>query len=168
LVVSLLYLLFRRGLAVAALRLRSREFKELEIVVLRHELAVLRLWGSLIRFRLQIRVFSSADRVHAPHKPQPGFSRASRTISARRSAPVAGLPGGRCGNVQRRASSDRCQRRIVSGRTNRLPHRSRGSIRANAARKHPISWTATRPDHLPAKHRKLVTQDQQLDLVHGV
>jgi hypothetical protein len=27
---------------VAALRLRSREFKELEIVVLRHELAVLR------------------------------------------------------------------------------------------------------------------------------
>jgi len=39
LVVSLLYLLFRRALAVAALRLRSREFKELEIVVLRHELA---------------------------------------------------------------------------------------------------------------------------------
>jgi hypothetical protein len=42
LVVSLLYLLFRRALAVAALRPRSREFKELEIVVLRHELAVLR------------------------------------------------------------------------------------------------------------------------------
>ena len=40
--VSLLYLLFRRVLAVASLRLRSREFKELEIVVLRHELAVLR------------------------------------------------------------------------------------------------------------------------------
>jgi hypothetical protein len=32
LVVSVLYLLFRRALAVAALRLRSREFKELEIV----------------------------------------------------------------------------------------------------------------------------------------
>ena len=41
-VASLLYLLFRRVLAVAVLRLRSREFKELEIVVLRHELAVLR------------------------------------------------------------------------------------------------------------------------------
>ena len=41
-VVSLLYLLFQRALAVAALRLRSREFKELEIVVLRHELAGLR------------------------------------------------------------------------------------------------------------------------------
>ena len=35
--VSLVYLLFRRALAVAALRVRSREFKELEIVVLRHE-----------------------------------------------------------------------------------------------------------------------------------
>lgn len=40
--VSLVYLLFRRALAVAALRVRSREFKELEIVVLRHQLAVLR------------------------------------------------------------------------------------------------------------------------------
>jgi hypothetical protein len=35
---SLVYLLFRRVLAVAALRLPSGEFKELEIVVLRHEL----------------------------------------------------------------------------------------------------------------------------------
>jgi hypothetical protein len=42
LVVSLLYLLFRRALVVAAPRFRSREFKELEIVVLRHEVAVLR------------------------------------------------------------------------------------------------------------------------------
>jgi hypothetical protein len=40
--ISLLYLLFRHAFAVAALRLRSREFKELEIVVLRHELGVLR------------------------------------------------------------------------------------------------------------------------------
>jgi hypothetical protein len=40
LVVSVLYLLFRRALAVVALRFRSREFKELEIVVLRHALAV--------------------------------------------------------------------------------------------------------------------------------
>jgi hypothetical protein len=38
----LLYLLFRRALAVASLRLRSREFEDLEIVALRHELAVLR------------------------------------------------------------------------------------------------------------------------------
>jgi len=45
LVVSLLYLLFRRALAVAALRLRSREFKELEIVVLRHVAKILRQAG---------------------------------------------------------------------------------------------------------------------------
>jgi hypothetical protein len=38
---SLCYLVLRRVLQLAALRLRSEEFKELEIVVLRHELAVL-------------------------------------------------------------------------------------------------------------------------------
>ena len=39
---SFCYLVLRRLLQLAALRLRSDEFKELEIVVLRHELAVLR------------------------------------------------------------------------------------------------------------------------------
>jgi hypothetical protein len=42
LVWSLCYLVVRRVLQLAALRFRSDEFKELEIVVLRHELAVLR------------------------------------------------------------------------------------------------------------------------------
>jgi hypothetical protein len=40
--VSLVYLVVRRVLQLAALRFRSSEFKELEIVVLRHELSVLR------------------------------------------------------------------------------------------------------------------------------
>jgi len=60
LVVSLLYLLFRRAFAVAALRLRSREFKELEIVVLRHELAVLRRQVSRPRLDETDRVFLAA------------------------------------------------------------------------------------------------------------
>ena len=54
--VSLVYLLFRRVLAVAALRLRSREFKELEIVVLRpdtllgwHRRLVRRRWTYVAR-----------------------------------------------------------------------------------------------------------------------
>ena len=59
-VVSLLYLLFRRVLAVAALRFRSREFKELEIVVLRHELSVLRSQISRPRLDERDRVFLAA------------------------------------------------------------------------------------------------------------
>jgi hypothetical protein len=74
LIVSLLYLLFRRALAVAALRLRSRKFKELEIVVLRHELAVLGPWGSET-------VSASAGSI--AHRFESGWIVCGRLIAAR-------------------------------------------------------------------------------------
>src|SRR5262245_13160636 len=40
--ISFCYLVLRRLLQLVALRVRSNDFKELEIVVLRHELAILR------------------------------------------------------------------------------------------------------------------------------
>ena len=42
----LLYVLFGRVMALVLVRFRSSDFKELEIVVLRHELAVLSAKGS--------------------------------------------------------------------------------------------------------------------------
>jgi putative transposase len=73
LVVSLLYLLFRRVLAVAALRLRSREFKELEIVVLRHELAVLRRQVARPRLDERDRVFLAAASRLLSRASRPSF-----------------------------------------------------------------------------------------------
>jgi putative transposase len=57
---SLGYVALRRLLQLAALRLRSNEFKELEIVVLRHELAVLRRQVDRPELRPADRVFLAA------------------------------------------------------------------------------------------------------------
>jgi putative transposase len=58
--VSLVYLVLRRGLQLAALRFRSGEFKELEIIVLRHELSVLRLQVGRAGLKPADRVFLAA------------------------------------------------------------------------------------------------------------
>jgi hypothetical protein len=73
LVVSLLYVLSRRVLAVAALLLRSREFKELEIVVLRRELAVLRRQVTRPRLDESDRVFLAAASRLLSRASRPSF-----------------------------------------------------------------------------------------------
>jgi putative transposase len=52
--------MFRRLLQLATLHFRSEEFKELEIVVLRHELAVLRRQAARPKLRPADRVFLAA------------------------------------------------------------------------------------------------------------
>ncbi len=57
---SFCYAVLGRVLQLAALRFRSEEFKELEIVVLRHELAVLRRQAGRAELRAADRVFLAA------------------------------------------------------------------------------------------------------------
>lgn len=59
-VASVVYLALRRVLALVVLRCRSREFKDLEIVVLRHELEILRRQTRRPRLRPADRVFLAA------------------------------------------------------------------------------------------------------------
>ncbi len=57
---SFCYLVVRRLLQLVGLRLRSEEFKELEIVVLRHEVAVLRRQVTRPELRPADRIFLAA------------------------------------------------------------------------------------------------------------
>ena len=58
--VSLVYLVLRRLMALVLLRFRSSEYKELEIVVLRHELAVMRRQSARPALRPADRAFLAA------------------------------------------------------------------------------------------------------------
>jgi len=70
-VVSVIYVLVRRVLELVVLRCRSRRYKELEIVVLRHELGVLRRQVSRSQLSDVDRVFlAAASRI----LPRPGWS----------------------------------------------------------------------------------------------
>ena len=99
--VSLLYLLFRRVLAVGALRFRSNEFKELEIVVLRHELAVLRRQAGRPQLEEADRVFLAAASRLLSKASRPSFFVRPDTLLGwhrrlvRRRWTYAGRPPGR-------------------------------------------------------------------------
>ena len=66
---SLIYLALRRMLALNLLRCRSQEFKELEIVVLRHELEILRRQTRRPELRSADRAFlAAASRLLPPKR----------------------------------------------------------------------------------------------------
>src|SRR6266536_3293230 len=96
--------------------------------------------------------------------PQPGFSRASRRTSSRTSPGVPGRPGRRCGYVQRRATSSRCQRSSVTGETKNDGHARRGSA-TKRRQQSPISRLKLRTPDLPLQHEQLVAQHEDLDLL---
>ena len=137
-IVSLLHLLFRHALAVAALRLRSREFKELEIVVLRHELAVLRRQISCPRLDESDRVFlAAASRLlgragRSSSCTTPAGSPSSRALSGARSSATGSITQTRPSEA--RAWEARCR------------ERGSGAIQPNAK---PISSTKRAPSTPP-------------------
>jgi putative transposase len=73
LLASLLYLMLRRLIELVLLRPRSSEFKELEIVVLRHELALLRRQVARPDLRPADRPFLAAASRLLPRTRWPSF-----------------------------------------------------------------------------------------------
>ena len=100
--------------------------------------------------------------------PQVGFSVARRTIRARRPAGIAGRPGRVGFVVQRRATSWRCQRRIVAGVTSSPRRRRTGSSRVRAAISARSAQRQPWARRASSEHGELVAQDEDLDVLGGV
>ncbi len=79
---SLCYVVLRRVLRLAALRVRSNDFKELEIVVLRHELAILRRRARRPAMTWTDRVFLAAASRLLPRARWPSFIVTPATLLA--------------------------------------------------------------------------------------
>ena len=97
--------------------------------------------------------------------PQRGFSRASRRISAITWSASAGRPPRRCACVHLRATSRRCQRRIVSGVTRKLDQRQRGSAPAQHRQQGTVGSSELGSLHLAAQHGELVAEHGDLDVL---
>jgi hypothetical protein len=96
--------------------------------------------------------------------PHRGFSLAITRISLQTSGSIAGRPGRRCGLVHFRATSDRCQRRSVSGRTRNAPQCSFGKDPACRSEQRAVPAPVDRALDLPAQDPELVAKDEDLDL----
>src|SRR6266567_9163804 len=72
-VLRFMYMMARRVLELALLRFRSESYKELEIVVLRHELAILRRQVTRPELRDADRVLLAAARRILPRARWPAF-----------------------------------------------------------------------------------------------
>ena len=94
--------------------------------------------------------------------PQRGFSRASRSTTARTSAGTGGRPRGPDDWRHWRRTSARCQRNSVRGVTRRAPHEERGRWRVPAA----ISGAKLWARDLAAQNLELVAQHEQLDVLY--
>jgi hypothetical protein len=87
---SLCYLAFRCLLRLVLLRPRSSEFKELEIVVLRHQLAVLRRQTRRPQLTTTDRLHDATALAPTPRRPQVDLRRSERSTADRRRDPRVG------------------------------------------------------------------------------
>ena len=100
---SFLYMMFGRVMALVLLRFRSSDCKELEIVVLRHELAVLRRQVSRPALRRADRAFLAAPWGAAGSSPNGGPIRGGAQAAARSAGRFATLF---CGSLARTRGGD--------------------------------------------------------------
>jgi len=79
---SVCYVLFQRALQLIVLGFRSRSGKDVEILVLRHELAILRRQTGRVRFTSADRVFLAAASRLVPRAVWASFSSPRRRCSS--------------------------------------------------------------------------------------
>jgi hypothetical protein len=145
---SFCYVVLGRLLELAALRFRSEEFKELEIVVLRHELAVLRRQAGRPELKPADRVFLVAAGRLVPRASWRSFVVTPTTLLRWHRRPVA-------------------KRWTYPGRA---PYPQPTAPRARASRLHPslVPRRGDRPERIAAEVRELTAPCRDRFATRGV
>jgi hypothetical protein len=159
LLASLLYLALRRLIQLVLLRPRSSEFKQLEIVVLRHELALLRRQVARPTLRPADRAFLAAASRLLPRTRWPSFFVTPETLLRWHRCLVARhwtYPGRRSGRPRLRGEvrelvlrlareNPRRGREFLAGRgRRRVPAEPKAPARPPMTRHGPVSCSLTR------------------------